>query len=469
MKHGSFNVDSLGAMRIVLVVCFMLSCLFAMALNSYGDEKYELMTPDGDEYVDLGLPSGTLWATCNIGANSPEEYGDYFAWGETEPKEVYSDDNYKWPNHSKYNDTDNKTELEPEDDVAYVYLDTLWRIPSDKQFCELFNFCTWLWTQMNGVNGYLVTGPNGNIIFLPAAGVHFYDLLRDEGTNGYYWTRSRYPGDISLPGFWYTVHLEFDSDKQYTCCRLGYRTCGHTVRAVRASIKDHERGNPERQSEDTIYKGVEQMPQFPGGLEALMRYIKSNIRYVPLADNVEGCIIVQFVVDEKGKVGETRVLSSLTKELDDELVRVVKTLPNFTPGHMGQKAVSVWYTLPVTFKPGVEVCVPDRGLLDENGIYRSAERMPSFPGGEEALMKYIETHIQYPPEAAKNSIQGRVIVQFVVNEVGKVGIIKVVRSVDKNLDIEAIRVVKSLPNFTPGLMDRKPVSVWYTLPVTFKL
>ena len=102
-------------------------------------------------------------------------------------------------------------------------------------------------------------------------------------------------------------------------------------------------------------------------------------------------------------------------------------------------------------------------------IYRSVEQMPQFPGGEAALMKYIEAHIQYPAEALKNRIKGHVVVQFVVDKKGKIGEVKVLRSVDKDLDKEAVRVVKSLPKFTPGRQNGKAVSVWYTLPVTFTL
>lgn len=102
-------------------------------------------------------------------------------------------------------------------------------------------------------------------------------------------------------------------------------------------------------------------------------------------------------------------------------------------------------------------------------IYRSAEQMPQFPGGEAALMKYIQTHIKYPPTAAKNHVQGRVIVQFIVWKDGSIDAVKVVRSVDKDLDKEAIRVCKTLPKFTPGRQNGKIVPVWYTLPVTFKL
>ena len=106
---------------------------------------------------------------------------------------------------------------------------------------------------------------------------------------------------------------------------------------------------------------------------------------------------------------------------------------------------------------------------EEIVIYGSVEQMPQFPGGEAALMKYINSHIQYPAKALKNRVGGRVIVQFVVDKVGEVGEVKVVRSLDKELDKEAIRLVKSLPKFTPGRQNGKAVSVWYTLPVTFKL
>ncbi len=102
-------------------------------------------------------------------------------------------------------------------------------------------------------------------------------------------------------------------------------------------------------------------------------------------------------------------------------------------------------------------------------IFRSVEQMPQFPGGDAALMKYLSSHINYPPMAAENNIQGKVILQFVVEKDGRVGDVKVARSVDKDLDKEAIRVVKSLPKFTPGRQNGQPVRVWYTLPVTFKL
>jgi len=111
----------------------------------------------------------------------------------------------------------------------------------------------------------------------------------------------------------------------------------------------------------------------------------------------------------------------------------------------------------------------DNVKKNDDTVYRSVEQMPRFPGGEAALMKYINSHINYPTAAAINKIEGNVVVQFVVKKDGSIGEVKVVRSVEKNLDREAVRVIKSLPKFTPGRQNGEAVNVWYTLPVPFKL
>ena len=105
----------------------------------------------------------------------------------------------------------------------------------------------------------------------------------------------------------------------------------------------------------------------------------------------------------------------------------------------------------------------------DNKVYKSVEQMPRFPGGEVALMRYLQENIKYPPEAAKNDIEGRVIVQFIIEKTGEVGEVKVVRPISEELDAEAVRVVKTLPKFEPGRQDGEAVSVWYTLPISFKL
>ena len=111
---------------------------------------------------------------------------------------------------------------------------------------------------------------------------------------------------------------------------------------------------------------------------------------------------------------------------------------------------------------------PEKKVEPEK-VFRSVEQMPQFPGGDAALMKFLSSHINYPPMAAEKNVQGKVTLQFVVEKDGRVGEVNVVRSVDKDLDNEAIRVVKLLPKFTPGRQNGQPVRVWYTLPVSFKL
>ena len=196
-------------------------------------------THNGHEYVDLGLPSGIKWATCNVGADTPEEYGDYFAWGETEPKEIYDWSTYKYYNGSstpmtKYwtksssGTVDNKTVLELEDDAAYVNWGGKWRMPTRAEQEELMdtNNCTWVWITQNGVNGYIVISKiNGNSIFLPAAGFRDYDNLSNAGILGAYWSSSLGTGSSNC-----TYYSYFNSNGVYLFS--DYRDDGQSVRAV---------------------------------------------------------------------------------------------------------------------------------------------------------------------------------------------------------------------------------------------
>ena len=189
-------------------------------------------TLNGHEFVDLGLPSGLLWATCNVGSTTPEGYGDYFAWGETEPKETYNMSTcryYDGSNLTKYTGSDNLTTLEASDDAATANWGSGWRMPTKEEFEELNSNCTVTWTTQNGVNGRLFTGSNGNSIFLPAAGVRYDSELDSAGFGGLYWSSSLY-SDIP-DGAWY---LYFSSDDYYVS-NYGYRVYGRSVRPVCAS------------------------------------------------------------------------------------------------------------------------------------------------------------------------------------------------------------------------------------------
>lgn len=148
---------------------------------------------NGHEYVDLGLPSGTLWATCNVGANSPEEYGAYFAWGETEPKSTYNWNTYFDSVNGSSSDfrkyyIGGKTELDLEDDAAYMNWGEGWRMPSVAQLNELHTYCTWTWDSTK--KGYTFVGPNKSFLFLPAAGYYYDSSLHSAGSISDYWSRS---------------------------------------------------------------------------------------------------------------------------------------------------------------------------------------------------------------------------------------------------------------------------------------
>lgn len=138
--------------------------------------------------VDLGL--SVKWANCNVGANSPETTGDYFAWGETEPKSWYTDENYKWgEDYTKYNSTDHKTVLDPDDDAAHVILGGKWRIPSKSEMDELVSGCTWQWVNQRGRYGYKITSKtNGNSIFLPTTGYRYEGSVKNSNEEGDYWS-----------------------------------------------------------------------------------------------------------------------------------------------------------------------------------------------------------------------------------------------------------------------------------------
>lgn len=142
------------------------------------DEAVNYNKPPQTPFVDLGLPSGTLWADRNVGAAAPEDSGFYFAWGETEPDKAsaYTGENYKWPQYEKYNNTDGLTVLEPADDAAYVIMGDPWRLPTREQATEMLQKCSVAQDILNGVSGWTFTSSiNGNTIFFPGTGSYTED------------------------------------------------------------------------------------------------------------------------------------------------------------------------------------------------------------------------------------------------------------------------------------------------------
>lgn len=200
---------------------------------------------NGHAYVDLGLPSGTLWATCNVGATTPEGYGNYYAWGETTTKTTYNWSTYRYSNGSSttltkycYNSgygnngfTDNLTTLQISDDAARANWGGDWRMPTKAEWEELWNNTTVAWTTQNGVNGRKFTASNGNSLFLPAAGCRGDSSLLGDGTYGYYWSSSL---DSDYPDFAWLLYFYSGY------CRMGYydRFYGQSVRAVLPASKN---------------------------------------------------------------------------------------------------------------------------------------------------------------------------------------------------------------------------------------
>ena len=256
--NADFIVDIADA---VTVLNIMSAGEYSEAADVNGDNKVDIadfvtvlnimaakgettdVTTNEHEYVDLDLPSGTLWATCNVGANSPEEYGDYFAWGETTTKNGYSWSTYKYCKGSNltmtkyctdssygYNGfTDEKTELDPVDDAATANWGSSWQMPSMSQFQELYNssYTKTEWTTLNSVYGRKITSKsNGNSIFLPAAGNRWGGELGSAGEDGGYWSSSLVSNYSD-----YACYLYFSSDDISTYYDRRYY--GQSVRPVR--------------------------------------------------------------------------------------------------------------------------------------------------------------------------------------------------------------------------------------------
>lgn len=207
---------------------FCLLVVFSSLFVSCGNKKSDTTVSSSNnrictinEYVDLGLPSGLKWATCNVGASSPEDYGDYYAWGETTTKSSYTTENSTTRGKQMSSIAGNPTY-----DVACKKWGSPWRLPTKAEFQELIDNCTWEWSTRNGHSGYKVTSKkNGNSIFLPAAGWRYGTSSRDQGSGGDYWSATP---DESSAGNAYS--LGFDEGLRRTF--LDRRYGGFSVRPV---------------------------------------------------------------------------------------------------------------------------------------------------------------------------------------------------------------------------------------------
>lgn len=211
--------------NIVALLVFLPVMLYMCKNSKYSDFIIDLWVPidgqiNGYDYVDLGLPSGLKWATCNVGANSPTNYGNYYAWGETTTKSDYSLSNCVTGDQEMGDISGN-----PQYDAARANWGGTWRMPTKIEFEELIDNCTWRWMGKFGYKGYMVTGPNGNSIFFPAAGYRLWTSLSNAGSYGLYWSST--PLESSTQ---YAYYLRFLSGNHGT--RWDYRYYGQSVRPV---------------------------------------------------------------------------------------------------------------------------------------------------------------------------------------------------------------------------------------------
>lgn len=246
---------------------------------------------------------------------------------------------------------------------------------------------------------------------------------------------------------------------------------------------------PTSDLDETVFQVVENMPIFPGGEPEMIKFLAQNIKYPAKAQQIgqQAKILVQFIVSSTGKVEKANVIStevtdvkfannsnekeaaeSALNSLKQEALRVVNAMPDWTPGKQRGVNVNVQYTLPINFV--LQGKSKDKSSTsDKDQIFMVVETMPIFPGGDKELFKFLGQNIRYPVEAQKKGIQGRVLCQFVIDKDGSIDDIKVVKSVDINLDAEAMRVISVMPKWTPGKQRGEVVRVKYTLPVNFKL
>lgn len=380
----------------VLALAFLFLSYVVSNASPLSEKKLK-SDQNGHEYVDLGLPSHTLWATCNVGADAPEGYGDYFAWGEIQPKCRYTWITYKYSNgkrkhqltkycndtniqynqstdnwtivHEKY--TDNLYTLQSCDDAATINWGDEWCMPTMVQWEELEQNTISTWTTINGVNGFLFTANNGNSIFLPAAGAN----NNIDGIRGFYWSSLLSSIDPNY-AYFYKVDPD-DQGVEYLDRFLGF-----SVRPVRSgkTAKTSKRTNQKAKSssssnkntgvstsphkeititkkqesqdnQEEIFMIVEEMPQLSDSIYDLNDYIEENIQYPydAITNCVEGIVTIEFVIEPDGSTSNIKVTKSVGSGCDEEAVRLIETMPKWKPGKRRGEPVRVQNTMNIRF------------------------------------------------------------------------------------------------------------------------
>lgn len=256
--------------------------------------------------------------------------------------------------------------------------------------------------------------------------------------------------------------------------------------------KDQFADNDKNNGQDTtnkkskVFKEVEQLPEFPGGVEAFGKFLSTNIRYPKDAreKKIQGRDICSFIVEEDGSLSDIKVVKGVSPDIDKESVRVLKLSPKWKAGKQNNKKVRVQYAVPISYtladdgkkssQSKVEgIATPDKVVgvsgPDKNGVYRAVEQLPAFPGGIEALGKFLGSNIKYPKAAREKGIEGRVICSFIVEPSGSLSNITVVKGVSPDMDEESVRVLKLSPKWIPGMEHGEKVRVQYAIPISYTL
>lgn len=233
----------------------------------------------------------------------------------------------------------------------------------------------------------------------------------------------------------------------------------------------------EKSSEsDEVFLIVEDMPEYPGGDDALRSDITQLVKYPKEAKEkgIQGKVFVSFVVDKKGKIGRAEIARGVDPLLDKEALRVVNALSKtWQPGKQRGTAVNIRFTVPINFaldKDKKSDGAKASQSKKKGDVFFIVEKMPEYPGGQDQLRMDIANTVKYPEEAVKANKQGKVYITFNVNKYGKIETAKIARGVCPSLDKEALRVVNNLDkNWSPGMEKGKAVTVQYTVPINFAL
>ena len=204
---------------------------------------------------------------------------------------------------------------------------------------------------------------------------------------------------------------------------------------------------------------------YPGGLEAIRKYLDKNFVRPLECSDIEGNMEVAFIVDEEGKVSMVEVTKSLHPKLDKALTQVFMNMPKWQPAMRDGKPRQMRFTMPLHYFQHI-------GLVDGEEVYDEKGQlvtMPQFPGGKEKLREFLSKNVKYPVECEASGITGRVVVGFVVEKDGKVTQVKLDRSSDPAFNMEAYKVMKKMPRWIPGKVGDEPITVKYKLPITFRL